>query len=256
MMISTMGDKFVRILRAVAVALFWLAIWTGVCYFANRTLLLPLPYPWDAAKALWRLMGESAFWTVVGTSLLRIVSGFLWALLVGVVLAMLTTRFSVLHALFSPVLSVVRAAPVASFIFVAFLWIQAEEMPAFIAFLMVVPLVWGNVRQGILNTDKGLLEMARVFRLSRWDRLRYIRLPAVRPYLQAAVSTGFGFAWKAGVAAEILCWPKDSIGYYIAAAKNLVETADVFAWTAVVVALSVVLERLLKWLTARGEVAK
>lgn len=256
MMISTMRDKFVRMLRAVAVAAFWLAIWSCVCYFANRTLLLPLPYPWDAAKALWRLLGESAFWAVVGTSLLRIVSGFLWALLVGVAVAMLTTRFSVLHALFSPVLSVVRAAPVASFIFVAFLWIKAEEMPAFIAFLMVVPLVWGNVRQGILNTDKGLLEMARVFRLSRWDRLRYIRLPAVRPYLQAAVSTGFGFAWKAGVAAEILCWPKDSIGYHIAAAKNLVETADVFAWTAVVVALSVVLEWLLKWLTARGEVAK
>ena len=81
-------------------------------------------------------------------------------------------------------------------------------------------------------------------------------MPAIRPYLQAAVSTGFGFAWKAGVAAEILCWPKDSIGYHIAAAKNLVETADVFAWTAVVVLLSVVLEWLLRWLTSRGEVAK
>ena len=255
-MTSTMRDKLTRVLRPVAVALFWLTVWIGVCYLSNRTLLLPLPYPWDVAKALWRLMGESAFWIVVGTSLLRIVTGFVLALLVGVALAMLTTRFSVLHALFSPVLSVVRAAPVASFIFVAFLWIKAEEMPAFIAFLMVVPLVWGNVRQGILSTDRGLLEMARVFRLSRWERLLHIRLPVVRPYLQAAVSTGFGFAWKAGVAAEILCWPKDSIGYHIAAAKNLVETADVFAWTAVVVALSVVLEWLLRRLTTRGEVAK
>lgn len=251
-----MRDKLWRALRALAVAAFWLAVWAGVCYAANKTLLLPLPYPWDVVKALWQLMGESAFWIVVGTSLLRIVTGFLLALLSGVVLAMLTTRFSVLHALLSPVLSVVRAAPVASFIFVAFLWIKAEEMPAFIAFLMVLPLVWGNVRQGILNTDSGLLEMARVFRLSRWERLRHIRMPAVRPYLQAAVSTGFGFAWKAGVAAEILCWPKDSIGYHIAAAKNLVETADVFAWTAVVVVLSVVLEWLLRWLTTRGEVAK
>ena len=251
-----MRDKLMRVLRSVAVAVFWLAIWSGICYHANRTLLLPLPYPWDVARALWRLMGEAAFWTVVGTSLLRIVTGFLMALFAGVVMAMLTTRFRVLYALLSPVLSVMRAAPVASFIFVAFLWIKAEEMPAFIAFLMVLPLVWGNVRQGILNTDGGLLEMARVFRLSRWDCWRYIRLPAIRPYLQAAVSTGFGFAWKAGVAAEILCWPKDSIGYYISAAKSLVETADVFAWTAVVVLLSVVLEWLLRWLTGRGEVAK
>lgn len=251
-----MRNKLWRILRSLLVAAFWLTVWSGICYAANRTLLLPLPYPWDVAQALWRLMGDTAFWSVVGMSLLRIVTGFLCALLVGVALAMLTTRFSVLHALLAPVLSVVRAAPVASFIFVAFLWIKAEEMPTFIAFLMVVPLVWGNVRQGILQTDRGLLEMAQVFRLSRWERLRAIRMPAVRPYLQAAVSTGFGFAWKAGVAAEILCWPNHSIGFHIAAAKNLVETADVFAWTAVVVVLSVVLERLLQWLAGRGEVAK
>ena len=252
----TMRDKLLLVLRGLAVTLFWLLVWSAVCFLANRTLLLPLPYPWDVVQALWYLMGETSFWLVVGTSLLRIVFGFALALVAGIVLAMLTTRFSVLHTVLSPVLSIMRAAPVASFIFVAFLWIKAEEMPTFIAFLMVLPLVWGNVRQGILQTDTKLLEMARVFRLSRWERMRYVRLPAVRPYLQAAVSTGFGFAWKAGVAAEILCWPNDSIGYHIAAAKNLVETADVFAWTAVVVLLSVVLEKLLQWLTTRGEVTK
>lgn len=245
-----------RLVRIVAVATFWLAVWSVGCYFANRSLFLPLPYPWDVAKVLWRLMGETAFWSVVGTSLLRVMIGFVMALLVGVVLAMLTTRFAMLHTLFSPLLSVIKAAPVASFIFVAFLWIKTDRMPTFIAFLMVVPLVWENVRQGILHTDRGLLEMARVFRLSRWDRLRQVRLPAVKPYLQAAVTTGFGFAWKAGIAAEILCWPDDSIGYHIAAAKSMLETAEVFAWTAMVVILSVVLERLLRLLLNRQEVAE
>lgn len=251
-----MRDKLWRVLRTVAVAAFWLAIWAGGCYLANRKLLLPLPYPWDVVKTLWQLMGEMSFWAVVGTSLLRIVTGFALALVMGVVLAMLTTRLAAVDALFSPVLSVIKAAPVASFIFVAFLWINAERMPAFISFLMVVPLVWENVRQGILHTDRKLLEMAQVFRLSHRQRLKHIRLPAVKPYLQAAVTTGFGFAWKAGIAAEILCWPDDSIGYYIAAAKNSLETATVFAWTAMVVVLSVVLEWLLRWLLNRREVEK
>lgn len=247
-----MRDKAKHFLQGIVVTTFWLAVWAFACFVANRSLLLALPYPWDVAVALWRLLGESTFWSVVGMSLLRILTGFALALCTGVVLAMLTTRFALLHALVSPILSVVRAAPVASFIFVAFLWIKAESMPAFIAFLMVLPLVWENVRSGIENTDRDLLEMARVFRMNRWDRWRHIQLPAVRPYLQAAVSTGFGFAWKAGVAAEILCWPDDSIGYHIAAAKNLLETADVFAWTAVVVLLSVLLEWLLRRLTAVG----
>lgn len=241
-----MRSKLVRILRGVAVAVFWLALWTGGCYLANRQLFMPLPYPWEVAQVLWRLMGEAAFWSVVGTSLLRVTAGFAAALLIGAVLAVLTTRFKALHTLFSPVLSVVRAAPVASFIFVAFLWIGADRMPSFIAFLMVVPLVWENIRQGILNTDRRLLEMAQVFRLSRWQRLYHVRIPAVMPYLQASITTGFGFAWKAGVAAEILCWPADSMGYHIAVSKNLLETAEVFAWTAMVVALSVFLEWLLR----------
>ena len=129
-----MRDKLLRILRGMAVAVFWLAVWAGGCYLANRRLFWPLPYPWDVAKTLWRLMGEVSFWTVVGTSLLRIVTGFVLAFAVGVALAMLTTRFVVAHTLFVPLLSVVRAAPVASFIFVAFLWIRAEQMPSFIAF--------------------------------------------------------------------------------------------------------------------------
>lgn len=250
-----MRDKWLRLLRGVAVAAFWLMVWAGGCYLANQQLFLPLPYPWDVLQTLWRLMGESNFWLVVGTSLLRVVVGFLLAFITGTVLAVLTTRLAVVHTLVAPILSIVRAAPVASFIFVAFLWIRAESMPAFISFLMVLPLVWENVRQGILHTDVKLLEMATVFRLNRRERLRHIHLPTIRPYLQAAVSTGFGFAWKAGVAAEILCWPNQSIGYHIAAAKNLVETAEVFAWTVMVVLLSVILEWILRRLLNRWEVA-
>lgn len=250
-----MRDKWLRFLRGVAVAAFWLMVWAGGCYLANQQLFLPLPYPWDVLQTLWHLMGESNFWLVVGTSLLRVVVGFLLAFITGTVLAVLTTRLAVVHTLVAPILSIVRAAPVASFIFVAFLWIRAESMPAFISFLMVLPLVWENVRQGILHTDVKLLEMATVFRLNRRERLRHIHLPTIRPYLQAAVSTGFGFAWKAGVAAEILCWPNQSIGYHIAAAKNLVETAEVFAWTVMVVLLSVILEWILRRLLNRWEVA-
>lgn len=250
-----MRDKLLHLLRGVAVAIFWLAVWAGGCYLANRTLLIPLPYPWDVAKVLWQLVGEIPFWTAVGMSLLRVVAGFAVALVAGVALAMLTTRFAVVHTLLSPILSVIKATPVASFILLAFLWIRAENMPTFIAFLMVIPLVWENVRQGILHTDKKLLEMAKVFRLSYRQRLWHIRFPAVKPYLQAAVTTGFGFAWKAGVAAEILCWTGDSIGYHIAAEQQSFETAHVFAWTAVMVVLSVVLERLMRRLMNRREVA-
>lgn len=247
--------KYRKLLIGIAVALFWLSVWAIGAFAANRSLLMPLPYPWDVAVSLWHLLGNGAFWADVGISLLRILIGFIAAAVTGVVLAVLTTRFRLVDTLFAPILSVIRAVPVASFIFLAFLWIAADWMPVFISFLMVVPLVWENVRQGILSTDGNLLEMAQVFRLSRSRRFSQVWLPSVRPYLRAALTTGFGFAWKSGIAAEIICTTGHSIGAQISAAKSTMDYAAVFACTAMVVALSVSLEYLLRRLIRR-EVAE
>ncbi|MBQ8683667.1 MAG: ABC transporter permease subunit [Clostridia bacterium] len=246
-----MSGKVRRLLIGLGVAVFWLAVWAVAAVAIGQELLLPTP--WLVAATLWRLVLEADFWLTVGMSLLRVVGGFATAMVVGSLLAVLTTRFRVVHTLFSPLLHVVRAAPVASFIIMAYVWIKVGILPAFIAFLMVVPLVWENVRQGILHTDPKLLEMAHVFRLGRYRTLLSVRFPSVRPYLVAALTTGFGFAWKSGIAAEVICQPKMSIGQNMYAAKAYLETAEVIAWTVVVVLLSMVLERLLLRLFKRQE---
>lgn len=244
-----------RIGIGLAVTVFWLGIWSLVFWRLNETLNMPLPYPWDVAVALGELVRHADFWSDVACSLLRITCGFLDAVAVGVVLAVLTVRFKPLHVLFSPVLSVVRAVPVASFIFLAFIWMMPSTIPTFIAFLMVMPLVWENVRQGIVQTDPKLLEMAQVFRMSRFQQVRSIWLPSVKPYWLSAISTGFGFAWKSGVAAEIICTTGNSIGAQIADAKSVYEYDRVFAGTVVVVVLSVMMEWLMRRLTHKGEVS-
>lgn len=245
-----------RVGIGVAVTAFWLGIWALVCVVANRKLLMPLPYPWDVAAALGGLVLRGDFWADVACSLLRILLGFAAAVAVGTLLAVLTVRFRLLHTLFAPLLSVIRAVPVASFIFLAFLWIAPDAMPTFIAFLMVMPLVWENVRQGIVQTDPKLLEMAQVFRLSRRQRVRAVWFPSVRPYWRSALSTGFGFAWKSGVAAEIICTTGRSIGAQIAASKVTLDYAEVFASTVVVVVLSVLLEWLVRRPLRSGEVGE
>ena len=254
-MTSTMQVNLRKIAVTVAVAGFWIGVWCLGVFIANQNLLMPLPYPWDVAVTLWDKMGDGAFWLDVLNSFTHVVVGFLLAMAVGCGLAVLTTRFALLHALFSPILSMVRAVPVVTFIFLVFLWISPDQIPTFIAFLMVIPLVWENVRQGILHTDRQLLEMAQVFRLPLSSRLRRVWIPSVRPYLQAAISTGFGFAWKSGIAAEAIASTGNSIGYQIAAAKRSIEYTEVFASTVMVVLLSVALEWLLRRLL-RKEVAQ
>ena len=238
---STISAKGKRIGAALLAAAFWLLVWQGLSLLVAQELLVPAPL--EVARTLGRLAGESRFWRAAGGSLLRVAAGFAAALAAGSLLAVLTVRFRAADVLLSPLLKIVRAAPVASFIILALVWIRTNTLPAFIAFLMVVPVVWGNVEKGIRETDAALLEMAKVYRLGWWKTLLRVRIPSVMPYFLAAAVTGLGFAWKSGIAAEVICRPAMSIGRQLQDAKVYLETPEVFAWTAVVVALSMALEK-------------
>ena len=238
-----MSNKTRKILTQLAVALFWLLVWEVLARLVGEVLLLPSPRM--VAQALGRLAVTAAFWQTVGSSLLRIALGYGAAVILGALLAVLTSRFSLLRAVFSPLLHLMRTVPVASFIILAYLWIRLQLLPGFIAGLMVLPLVWQNVSSGIEQTDRRLLEMAQVYRLGRMGALRHIWMPSVEPYFRAACVTGLGFAWKSGIAAEVICSPRMAIGTELKTAKVDLETPEVFAWTVMVVLLSVLLERVL-----------
>lgn len=241
--ITAPDSRAKRLLTGLAALLFWLTVWQVISMAVGQELLVPAPL--KVAKTLWRLLGSASFWQSAGFSLVRVAVGFLAAVIAGCGAAVLTVRFQTVRILLSPLLKVIRAAPVASFIILALVWIRTNRLPAFIAFLMVVPVIWANVERGIRETDGRLLEMARVFQMSWWKTLLRIRVPSVMPYLLTACTTGLGFAWKSGIAAEVICRPAASIGRQLQDAKTYLETPEVFAWTAVAVALSLALEHLL-----------
>jgi NitT/TauT family transport system permease protein len=236
------------VLGAVA-AVFWLAVWQVVSLLVAEELLVPSPLV--VLSTLARLAATPEFWVTTGWSLLRMGAGFLAGVVTGCLAAALTTSSRVADALLSPLLRVVRAAPVASFVILALVWIPTGRLPAFIAFLMVVPVVWDTMAEGLRRPDAELLEMAAVFRFGRWQTLRRIRIPSLLPFFVTACTTGMGLAWKSGVAAEVIARPELSIGGELQDAKIYLETPAVFAWTITAVTLSLALEGALRAATAR-----
>ncbi len=229
--------------RTAAAMLFWIAVWQCAAFFVGKEVLIPSPV--RVVRRLWELAGQEAFWTMAGASLWRVLLGFAAALAAGILLAVLTAASRICRALLQPLVSVIRATPVASFIILALVWLQSARVPVFISFLTVVPIVWANVESGILQTDQKLLEMAKLYRFSRWKTLRHVYIPSVQPYFLSAFTTGLGFAWKSGIAAEVIANTRNSVGGQIYNAKIYLETPDLFAWTLVVIALSMLLEKLL-----------
>lgn len=241
--ISTMAHKNGK--NGLAV-LFWLLVWQVGAMAANRTLLLPIPTPVTTLQALIRLLGQGSFYLAVGTSLLRIAIGFVLALIVGALSAVLSTRSSFFATLTAPLLQLIRAIPVASFTILLFLWVRRSVLPSCVVFLTVYPLVWANIESGIRSLDGSLSEMAKVFGMKGSQIFRQITLPGLRPYFSAASAAGLGFAWKSGVAAEVICRSEHSLGNLLWAGKNAVDYDEVFALTLVIVLCSAVLQALAK----------
>ena len=153
------------------------------------------------------------------TTTLRIIGGFLCGVLFGTLLAIFAVNHTKFEELIAPLILLIKTIPVASFIILVLIFISSKNLSVMISFLMVLPIVYTNVRNGILETDRNLLEMASVFALSRFKKFRYIYVPQVFPYFQSACSVCLGLAFKSGIAAEVIGIPTGSIGEQLYNAK-------------------------------------
>lgn len=248
-----MSPKFKKMLFRVAIPLaVWLGVWQLASWWVGRDLLLPSPA--SVAVCLVELGQTGEFWLSAVSTLARVVCGLVCGVVLGTLLAFLTHFSPWADRIFSPAIRVLRATPVVCFILLVYLWVARANIPGLIAGMMVLPVVWGSLTAGLKAVDGQLLELARAYGFSRLKTLRLIYLPSLRPHFTAALLNGFGLAWKSGVAAEVLCPPKFAIGSSIQQARQALETPELFAWTAVIVVLSLVLEGLLGlWLKPRGE---
>lgn len=231
------------IVKKILIILFWIGVWAALAILVDQELLLPSPV--SVVLRLFVLIGEASFWEITVVSILRIMAGILCAMMLGVVMAVLTCRFTLLDELFSPLLTVIKATPVASFIILLLIWLGRDSVPAVVSGLMVLPVVWNNINVGIRNTDSDLLEMADLYQLSSMVKLRRIIIPSVMPYFISAIKTSIGIGWKAGIAAEVLTVPVRSIGKMIYESKLYMETTNLFAWTLLVILISLFIEKII-----------
>ena len=129
------GTKYTGI-RILAV-LFWIAIWQFASMYLKQEILLASPV--SVVQKLFELIFSRNFWYSVGFSFVRIVTGFLLAVFLGIFLAVLAYWSKTVEILIAPVIAVVKSTPVASFIILCLIWIPSRNLSVFISFLMVLP---------------------------------------------------------------------------------------------------------------------
>lgn len=187
------------------------------------------------------------FFTVVFTSLLRVLLGLFLGIIFGIVMAALCHYSYVASYLFAPLISIMKATPVACIVVLLWISMTYTQLTVFVVFLMVLPIIWQNVLDGFKSIDQDLLEVTEIFRLTFMQRLRVLIFPTIIKYISPAIITSIGLAWKAGIAAEIMT--NSNMGRLIYNYKNVTyDTASIFAWTIIIVSFSLILEKVAKLL--------
>lgn len=230
--------------------LFALLLWQIAAMCVDQSILLASPL--DVLKRLCSIWRIENFWSTIWFSFYHIAGGFLIALVLGIVLAALAGRFPLVETLLWPFMVTVKTVPVASFVVICLIWLSAQDLSVFISFLIVLPVVYGNVLQGIKSENRGMTELGQVLRMPFLRRLGYIHIPQLKTFILSACSTALGMAWKAGVAAEIIGIPDGSMGKQLYFAKIYLDTDDLLCWTLIIVIISVLFEKLFMYLLKSG----
>lgn len=228
----------------------WLCAWQILSLICGNSILMVGPL--ETAVALGKNIVQLRFWQTVLSSYARILVGLLAGTGAGILLAAAGYRYKIIEEICQPFMTLIKAIPVASFTVLLLIWWGSAHLATAICLLVVLPHIYINTLEGLKATDKELLEMAQVFKLPVWNRFFYIYRPALRPFLESSLKISIGMAWKSGVAAEVIGTPDFSIGERLYLSKIYLNTADVLAWTAVTIGLSVVTEKLFCKLLRKG----
>jgi NitT/TauT family transport system permease protein len=221
-------DKSAPIMYAAGIIVF-LLVWQILSFHFNNEILLPSPLA--VFKKLILLAGEKKFITALGASFLRVVFALLVSVPSGIAVGILSALNKKIDFFMRPFFNLVAATPVMAIILIVFLWLGAEITPVFTAFLMVFPIMAANTMQAIKNVNPEHLELFAVFEMNNSEKLKYLYIPELLPYLSAALRSCLSLTWKVVVAAEVLVQPAFAIGRGMQSAKANLETTELFAWT-------------------------
>ena len=246
-----MTTKHKKVLFTVIGIVFWLALWEITARSLNIRFIFPAFS--ETVYTLFGLLLTGKFYLTVIFSIGRIVLGFIIGCALGFLLGALSHVSLAVLSIVKPVMTVIRATPVASIIIILWFFASKDYIPLVIGLFMVCPIIWQSTFDSLHVKNRELTEVADLFCLSGKKRIKILILPTISKYLLPAVVTSSALAWKSGVAAEIITYTKLSIGFEIADAKNAYEGAEMFAWTLTVVLLSVVIEQLIRLVIRRLE---
>jgi len=216
-----------------------LVIWEGLSLFFPPVIL---PSVEEVLFSLGDLILNNKIWKPLSYTVTRILIGFGLSLVIGGVLGLLAGLVKWVYEFTKPIIVVIENTPPLIWVVIAIVWFGLGNIPPILAIVSIAgPVIAVNLSQGVRDIDPNLKEMAQSFGVKKTTKLRHLYLPAIAGPFFSAMSIGLGLTWRVVIMAEFF-GSMTGVGYKINAARHLLETEEVFAYTLILIVLGLLME--------------
>ena len=230
-------------IRRIVIVLIWLLIWQFASMMTGLELLLASPVA--VLKTIMNMLVSQQFYVTLMHSMINIGTGLMAGIVFGGILGIFAAKYKLIAEFIEIPLQLMKALPVAAFIILLLMWFGSKNVSRIISAMVVIPMVVTGVTDGIKNTDIKLIQMARVYNMSTFNRFRYIYMTGVYPYLSSQLKIALGMCFKAGISAEIIGLVSNTIGTSMYYAKMYLLSSELFAWSIVIILVSLLVEKII-----------
>ncbi len=221
-----------------------LAFWEIFAQILNKPLIAPTIL--EILTSVVGLLERKQSYLFIGASLSRVFVTLFVDFVIAFFLGLTAGLNKKIEDLLSVTENIFRSLPTVAVLLISLIWFKSNITPIFVTSLIVLPILYRNITDGVKNIDKNLMEMAEDFGVPFLRKLFFLYIPSIKPFLQNALALSCGFAIKVTVTAEVLSQPKNGIGTALYLAKVQLETAELFAWAGISIFIAMFLQKLFR----------
>ncbi|MBQ0782837.1 MAG: ABC transporter permease subunit [Amphritea sp.] len=175
-------------------------------------------------------------------TMMRVTVSFVIAMLLGVLIGVMMGAFARLNSAFDSLLVIALNIPALVTIILCYVWFGLVEASAIAAVAInKIPTVVVMVREGARVVDRDLLDVARVFQVSRFRYFFKVYLPQLYPFIMASARSGLSLIWKIVLVVELL-GRSEGVGFQLGTFFQFFDIASILAYTLAFVAIILVIE--------------
>ena len=226
--------------------IFFIGLWQLIAIVINNDIYIPrIQQVIEAIKIIFK---EQNFSEIILSSFYRTMISYLLALIFSMILGVLATVYPFFKYLMQPINSFGKTIPTMVLVVLSLVWFDKDKTPFVVGFAITFPILYEGIRNSIMQIDKKIIDMTKIYQVSLKDKIKKIYLPVMKFYFMSIFVSTFSLTFKVVIAGEVHGQPKFGIGSQIQLEKVNFNTTGIFAWIVIIVIISLVLELINKLL--------